>query len=488
MPRISILEISNPPTALNAPSSLSSAAFLCALVLVALAPAHSTEAILGKDDIVFLADAAKEKRADKSPEARKRMDWWRAAKFGMFIHWDPSSVVGGEISWSKQFYDDDGEHERINPRPAMGQIPEHREWLEWFRPAVPKEVYYNLPKSFYPGMFDADKIVATAKKAGMQYIVMVAKHHNGFCMWETKLTDHNVMNTPFHRDIVGEMAEACDRAGMPFGIYYSQRDWHHPDYTQERIGNYNEYMRGQIRELMEKHPNIRIIWFDSRPGYSFDLWEGAKLFPMIRSLRPDVVINDRCGIPGDFKTVEQKIGAYEPDTDWESCMTFTGFWSWHGFQTKVIPASECIKRLVRCAGGGGNLLFNIGPMPTGQIDPREVDRLLKTGEWLSKNGGSIYGTTAGPIRPGDYGVTTAKGNTVYVHILNWPKGDILSLAAIPGQKISSAKFLAGGPVGFRQSEKKITLKLDPTHRQEIDTIVVLELNSLESAATALNKP
>lgn len=461
---------------MNTPPILRTAALILALLLHPALRAQGAGTNDSAEDERFLADATKVKRAEKSPEGRNRMDWWRDARFGMFIHWDPSSVVCGEISWSKQFYDDDGEHELKNPRPAMGGIPEHHEWLAWFRPAVPREVYDNLPKSFYPGMFDADKIVATAKKAGMQYIVMVTKHHNGFCMWDTKFTDHNVMNTPFHRDIVGEMAEASARAGMPFGIYYSQRDWHHPDYTLERIGKYNEYMRNQIRELMEKHPNIRIVWFDSRPGYPFELWEGKKLFKMIRSLRPDVIINDRCGISGDFRTVEQKIGAYEADTDWESCMTFTGFWSWHGFQTKVVPFADCIRMLVSCAGGGGNLLFNIDPMPTGQIDPREVDRLEKTGDWLKINGVSIYGTTAGPIRPGDYGVTTAKGNNLYVHILKWPKGDTLSLPAIPGKTVASAKTLSGAAVVFERNEKGITLKLDPSKRQEVDTIVNLELS------------
>ena len=323
-------------------------------------------------------------------------------------------------------------------------------------------------------MFDADKFVATARKAGMKYIVMVTKHHNGFCMWDTKFTDYNVMNTPFHRDIVGEMANACDRAGMPFGIYYSQRDWHHPDYSPERIAKYNEYMRNQIRELMEKHPNIRIVWFDSRPGYSFELWEGEKLFTMIRSLRPDVIINDRCGMPGDFKTVEQQIGASKPDTDWESCMTFTGFWSWHGFHEKVIPLNECIRRLVSCAGGGGNLLFNIDPMPTGQIDPREEDRLLKTGEWLSKNGESIYGTVAGPIRPGSYGVTTRKGNIIYVHILEWPKGDVLNLPPL-AEKITEARLSDGGAMPFHQDKDGVTLTLKPSDHHEIDTIIKLTL-------------
>ncbi len=217
----------------------------------------------------FWADAQKPNWADKSEASQRRMDWWRDAKFGMFVHWDPSSVAACEISWSKQFYDNTGEHQLPNPRPGPGlfNIKEHHEWLSWFKPPAPREVYDNLYKSFYPGMFDADKFVGTAKQAGMKYLIMVSKHHNGFCMWDTKFTDYNVMNSPFHRDILGEVAQACARAGIEFGIYYSQRDWHHPDYGPAHMARYNEYMSNQIREMLVKYPNIRVVWFDSSEGY-----------------------------------------------------------------------------------------------------------------------------------------------------------------------------------------------------------------------------
>ena len=153
-------------------------------------------------------------------------------------------------------------------------------------------------------------------------------------MWDTQFTDYNVMNTPFHRDILGEMAKACDRAGLKFGIYYSQRDWHHPDYGPERMEKYNEYMHNQIRELLTKYPNISVIFFDCEQYYPWQMWEGDKMFRIIHELRPDIVINDRCGVPGDFSTPEQRLGSFDLERDWESCMTFTGFWSWHGFQTQ----------------------------------------------------------------------------------------------------------------------------------------------------------
>ena len=423
----------------------------------------------------FWADAQQAKRAGKSAAAQRRLEWWREAKFGMFVHWDPSSVAVSEISWSKQFYDDTGEQLRDNPRPSPGlyNIKEHQIWFDWFKPAVPREVYDNLYKSFYPGMFDADQFVAVAKQAGVKYLVQISKHTNGFCMWDTKFTDFNVMNTPFHRDIFGEMARACERAGMRFGVYYSQRDWHHPDYGPERMAKYNEYMFNQVQELLVNYPNISLIFFDCEEYYPWQLWDGEKLWRMIHGLRPDIVINDRCGLPADYATPEQWIGAYDLERDWESCMTFTGFWSWHGFQAPVIPFEECLRFLIRCAGGNGNLLMNVGPLPTGQIDPREADRLRRVGAWLEKFGESIYGTRGGPFPPGDYGVTTRKGDTIYVHVLKWPEGD-LTLPP-PAGRVVSARVLSGGRANVQQTDAGLRISIAPPDRVEPDTIVVLDL-------------
>ena len=429
----------------------------------------------------FWADAQRPNWADKSVSSQRRLDWWRDAKFGMFVHWDPSSLAMSEISWSKQYYDDAGEQLLDNPRPSPGLygIEEHRIWLNWFKPAVPRAVYDNLPKSFYPGMFDADQFVATAKAAGMKYLVQVTKHHNGFCMWDTKFTEHNVMNTPFGRDILGEMARACERAGLKFGIYYSQRDWHHPDYGPERMARYNAYMHDQIEELLVKYPNIAMIFFDTELYYPWQLWDGEKLFRMIHRLRPQIVINDRCGVPGDFATPEETVGAFNLERDWESCMTFTGFWSWHGFQTPVIPFEECLRRLLRCAGGNGNLLMNVGPLPTGQIDPREAERLGRMGAWLGRYGESVYGTRAGPYLPGDYGVSTHRGRTIYVHVLQWPE-EGLTLPP-PPRPVRSARLLSGGVVRIDMAAGGLRITVPPEDRVEPDTIVALEMETVPGA-------
>ncbi len=424
----------------------------------------------------FWDDAQKPNWADKSESSQQRLQWWLDARFGMFIHWDPSSVIASEISWSKEFYKDDGENMLDNPRPSpeLFDIHEHKFWLDWFKPPVPGNIYDNLYKSFYPGMFNADTIVSIAKRAGMKYIIEVTKHHNGFCMWDSKYTDYDMMATPFKHDIISEMAKACERCGMKFGIYYSQRDWHQPDYGPEHMDKYNEYMYNQIKELLTRNPNISVIFFDSEQYYPWQMWNGKELFKMIHQLRPDIIINDRCGVPGDYTTPEQTIGEFNNKRSWESCMTFTGFWSWHGFQTPVIPYEKCLENLIRCAGGNGNLLMNVGPMPTGQIDPREINRLEKVGDWLSKNGESIYGTHGGPFMPDSIRVSTYKGNRIYIHLFDL-KNDTFCLPGIK-ETILKASLLNGQEIDFSQSSNLITFRLPKVDGKEPVKIISLTLD------------
>jgi len=445
---------------------------LIALVLMTLTANSQT---LNSFD-QFWADAQKTNKTEKSEESLNRMKWWRDARFGMFIHWDPSSVAVSEISWSKQFYDDNGENQLDNPRPSpdLYNVKEHRFWLNWFKPPVPRKVYDNLYKSFYPGMFNADTIVGIAKKAGMKYIVEITKHHNGFSMWDSKFTDYDMMATPFKRDIISEMAKACERAGMKFGIYYSQRDWHHPDYGPERMAKYNEFMFNQIKELITKNPNISLIFFDCEKYYPWQMWNGQELFKMIHKLRPDIIINDRCGVPGDYFTPEQKIGGFNNTRNWESCMTLTGFWSWHGFQTPVIPYETCLKYLISCAGGDGNLLMNVGPMPTGEIDPREQDRILKVGKWLEKNGESIYGTSGGPFMPDSSIVSTYKGNQIFVFAMNL-KNEEFELPGLKG-KILKAETMSGSEVKCVQFKDQIKLNVLKKLQEDVVTVIKLTLD------------
>lgn len=431
-------------------------------------------------------DAGIRERGQKSETAQQRQDWWHASRFGLFIHWNMSSLMAAEISWARQFYADDGEDMVTpNPRPDRGR-PEYKPWdVDWFKPAVPGAVYDNLFKSFHPAMFDADRIVAQAKDAGMKYIVMVAKHHDGFCMWETAFTDYSIMRTPFKRDILGEMAAATRRAGLRFGVYYSQRDWRHPDYTNPDRALYNRYMRDQIGELLTRYSPVSILWFDAE-GWDPEVWDAESLFKMVYKIQPELLINNRCGVPGDFETPEQQIGAYEADVSWESCMTFTGFWSWHGFAIPVIPAEECLQRLITCAGGDGNLLMNIGPMPTGEIDPREASRLAAVGAWMRLNGDAIYGTRGGPYKPGPWGASTRRDRTINLLIADWNRlPDKLPPLAV---RITEATGLGGAPVAFLQDDTGVTLILPENQRTPPVTRIhlALEGSAMDLPAVSTN--
>ena len=382
------------------------------------------------------------------PEA---VEAWKDMRFGMFIHWGPVSLKGTEIGWS---------------RGAQ----------------VPIEEYDGLYRQFNPTNFNADAWVKVAKDAGMKYIVLTTKHHDGFCLWDTKQTDYNIMRSPFARDIVKELSTACPKQGVSFGAYYSICDWHHPDFPlgspggsakkpTPNLDGYTDFLKKQVTELIRNYGPLHTIWFDV--AQEFDANRGRPVIELVRSLQPDILINNRCPGGGDYGTPEQSIGGFDMEHPWETCMTICSQWAWKpddGMKT----LSECLQTLIRTAGGNGNLLFNVGPMPDGRIEPRQVARLKEMGAWLAQYGASIYGTRGGPFRPGKYGVSTRKGNTIYLHVLN-RTGDTLALPAIPA-KIVRNTALTGGSVTVKQTDGGIEVSLPSGDRQDIDTIVALELD------------
>jgi len=390
--------------------------------------------------------------------------WWGNARFGLFIHWGPISLKGTEIGWS-----------RI-PGPNGGGDA---------RGSVPAEEYDALYRQFNPTNFNAKDWVAVAQAAGMKYIVFTAKHHDGFCEFDSKLTDYKITSpeSPFRRDVVKELAAACRQAGLRFGVYYSQPDEHHPDYRQATHSRYLEYMHGQVRELLSNYGPIAVIWFDGLGGTTKD-WDAERLFPMIRQLQPGILINNRCGLPGDFDTPEQEIGKFQINRPWESCITICQQWSWRpGDEMKSLQ--ECLETLVRCAGGDGNLLFNVGPMPEGRIEPHQVQRLKEMGEWLAKNGESIYGTRGGPWKPAKAYASTRKENTIYIHVLRW-KGDSVELPALP-RKIQSAVLLNDDAVKIglarvSRPDGELIITVPPGARDANDTVVKL---TVDGSATDL---
>ena len=311
--------------------------------------------------------------------------------------------------------------------------------------------------------------MAVAKAAGMKYMILTTKHHDGFCLFDTKQTDYNIMNSPFKRDVTKELADACRRGGIAFGTYYSVCDWHHPDFPRTSPGGqvqrdksdiaaYRRYLRAQVTELIKNCGPLAVMWFDV--PQEFDKAEGSENIRLCRSLQPDIIVNNRAGGGlGDYDTPEQRIGGFNLERPWESCMTLSAHnqWAWGGPADGVKPLTACLPMLIRAAGGDGNTLLNVGPMPTGEIEPAQADRLREMGQWLAKYGESIYGTRGGPYKPAKHVVSTRRDNTVYLHILGWPE-EILKLSALPA-KIATASLLGGGSVDFKQTADGVEISV-----------------------------
>ncbi|HUA68587.1 MAG TPA: alpha-L-fucosidase [Candidatus Saccharimonadales bacterium] len=393
------------------------------------------------------------------------MQHWQSNRFGMFIHFDPCALTGQEISWSRA-----GKRPDRNEDPADG---------------TPAAEYDELYRQFNPSNFNADAWVNIAKDAGMKYLVFTAKHHDGFAMFDSKLTGYKITNTPFKRDICAELAQACHHGGIGLGFYYSPPDWHHPDFFTTNQARYNAYFHGQVRELLSNYGRVDVLWFDTDGGINTpQTWDNESLFPMIRTLQPQIVITKRCGGWGDFNTPEQRIGRYDDKSPWETCMTLGTQWSWKP-DDDLKSASDVIRILANCAGGDGNLLLDVGPMPDGRIEPRQVAVLKQVGDWLKQNGESIYGTRGGPWKPGKGLASTRQGNVIYVHILN--QSDTIELPAIPRQ-IVSATMLNGGNVGVINRGSTLIISISRAQQHAGDAVVKLTLNgsAMDLQATDLS--
>jgi len=302
--------------------------------------------------------------------------------------------------------------------------------------AVPHEVYDNLYRKFDPAQFDATTWVEAARDLGAGYVVLTAKHHDGFCLWDSALTDYKITSpdSPFGRDIVREFADACHASGMRLGIYYSQRDWHHPDYLQGDNHLYQQYMDGQLRELLTNYGEVDVLWFDSYGESELSDWDPASTLELARQLQPGILINNRLAVLarfnewpeefwGDFDTPEQEIGDLQLDRPWESCVTLAPIqWGWHP-SADLLSRAECIRALVTCATRGGNLLLNVGPDPSGLIEARQRARLAELGSWLAQFGESIRGTSGVAVSDGVWGGITRSEDSLYVHVLDWQGDD-----------------------------------------------------------------
>jgi len=385
------------------------------------------------------------------PDHERRIQWWREAKFGMFIHWGLYSLLGRH-EWAME----------------MEGIP------------VPE--YEQLAGQFKPKPNAARDWAKLAKRAGMKYMVMTSKHHEGFCHFDTKLTDYCSPKQGPGRDLAREYLEAARAEGLRAGFYYSLMDWHHPDGArcaedEAARRRFVDYIHGQIRELCTNYGKLDILWYDVSWPLDPKGWESEKMNEMVLKLQPDIIVNNRNGLAGDFGTPEQQIRAAEAGRDWEACMTMNDSWGYHKADDNWKSPKTVVRNLVTCARDGGNYLLNIGPKADGSI-PEESVRILDTvGAWMDKNGQTIHGAERCRVRSSVFANFSRKGNTLYVHVYFWP-GETVSIGGLQ-TKVKSARLLATGKeVAFKQDDFRLQFTgLPATPPDSPVTVIAAECDS-----------
>ncbi|MDE3105866.1 MAG: alpha-L-fucosidase [Acidobacteriota bacterium] len=407
-------------------------------------------------------------------DAAERIAWWREARFGMFLHW------------------------------GVYSIPGRGEWVQWSE-QIPTDEYARLADQFHPDHFDPDAWAATAKAGGMKYMVLTARHHDGFALFDDPESSFTAMKSAAHRDLVAEYVAAVRKAGLRVGLYYSPLDWRFPGFFfpgiyQPSARDLRAQYDRQITELATHYGKLDLLWFDGggddwlgfggveftgsgwqsraknkRYAGTFD-WQDDKTVSHLRQLQPSIILNDRTDAPADFRSREgdRALGDFDNQHPWELCTTITeGAW---GYQpnARVKPLATLIQLLAGAAGRDGNLLLNLGPRPDGSLDPAQAARVREIGQWLQQYGESIYGTRGGPWLPGAYGVSTHKGTAVYLHVLHPPAGGVLALPTLP-VRILHASQLGGPELALKQSPQEVTVQMPPVAADAFDTVLKLEL-------------
>lgn len=423
---------------------------------------------------------------ETTEQRNERMQWWRQARFGMFIHWGVYSIPAGTYKGK--------------------QISGIGEWI-MESADIPVAEYEEYAKQFNPVKFNADQWVQIAKSAGMKYIVITSKHHDGFCLWDTKVSDYDILDTAlFKRDILKELSVACKKNGTRLCFYHSIMDWHHPDAQAPFYPHYNDgrrsnpnfsryvttYLKPQIKELITNYGPLGVMWFDGEWIKDWTEPQGIDLYNYVRSLQPDIIINNRVGkgrksmqgmtkegfFAGDFGTPEQEIPPTGlPGVDWETCMTMNNTWGFKSYDNNWKSKEDLIRKLVDIASKGGNFLLNVGPTSEGLIPQASVERLEAMGQWMERNSESIYGTTASPFEKLPWGRCTAKPGKLYLHVFDWPKKGELKVP-IPRNDVQKAYLLA------RKDRAELLLDSDESGNlvvtvprrvpDAIDTVILLE--------------
>ena len=372
------------------------------------------------------ASAATPAPAAGDADREARMKWWHEARFGMFIHWGLYSTLGRH-EWAME------------------------------EEGIPVAEYEQQAKLFKPKPNAARDWAKLAKLAGQKYMVMTTKHHEGFCNFDTKLTDYCAPKQGPGRDLVKEYVEAARAEGLRVGFYYSLMDWHHPDgprcKTDEQARRrFVDYTHGLVRELMTNYGKVDVLWYDVNWPLTAEEWEAEKLNSMVYQLQPEIIVNNRTGLPGDFATPEQTIRA---DTRaWESCMTMNGSWGYQKADDDWKSPKTIVRNLITCAHDTGNYLLNIGPKADGSIPEESVRILTAVGKWMDRNGSTIYQSDKCQPNSSEFARFSRKGNTLYMHVHFWP-GSTVSLGGLTNQ-VKSAKLLVGGKkIKFDQDKFRV---------------------------------
>lgn len=388
-----------------------------------------------------------EEEADRA----RRMQWWHEAKFGMFIHWGLYSVLG------------------------------RHEWV-MENEGIPVAEYQLLARRFTPKPNAARAWAKLAKQAGQEYMVMTTKHHEGFCNFNTKLTNYCAPKQACRRDLVKEYVDAARAEGLRVGFYFSLMDWHHPDGArcaddEAARKRFVEYTHGLIRELMTNYGKIDVLWYDVHWPLDAQGWESEKMNKMVFELQPEIIVNNRNALPGDFSTPEQRITAEKEGRAWEACMTMNGSWGYHKADDDWKTPKTIVRNLITCARDGGNYLLNIGPKPDGSIPEESVRILTAVGKWMDKNGATIYESERCRVSRSNYANFTRKGNTLYVHVHNWP-GSTVAVAGLRTKVNSARLFVSGQNVNFKQDDFRMRLiGLPEKALDDPVTVIALECDS-----------
>ncbi len=456
---------------------------LVALYIVSGCSQESKSNVGGDKPVTKAASPAK-----KELTKDERMEWWRDARFGMFIHWGLYAVPAGTYKG-----------ERVK---GIG------EWI-MNNGKIPVAEYEKFAGQFNPIGFNANEWVRLAKNAGMKYIVITSKHHDGFCLWDSKVTTYDIMDaTPFKRDILKELAAACKKQGVKLCFYHSIMDWHHPDAQAPFYPNYNDtsksnpnfaryvesYMKPQLAELVTNYGPLGVLWFDGEWIKDWTEPQGKALYEYCRSLQPTILINNRVGKgrkgmeglsksaddAGDFGTPEQQVPATGlPGVDWETCMTMNDTWGFKSYDDNWKSTEHLIQTLVDVASKGGNFLLNVGPTPEGLIPEASVERLKGMGQWMAVNSESIYDTTASPFGRPAWGRCTAKANKRYLHVFQWPTDGKLEVP-LAGAVVDKAYLLADKKqpkLPVAEGADKVTISLPEKAPDAIDSVIVLVLKN-----------